>query len=218
MTKKILSTIIAIIFAGVSFAQTDAAAKKLLNEVSKKYSSYKTIQSDFTLNIQDANQKSYVQKGIMYFNKPKKQYAIKMKDQEIFSDGKSVWNVAADVKEIQVSPADHNDNTIGPTNLFSFYQKGYTYVTMQDESYKKDGKTEKLRVVELSPIDKSTNYFKIKIRINKNNHIHDVTVFDKSSNRFTYTIQTLYIGKNLPSTLFTLDKTKYKGYEIVDLT
>lgn len=215
--KKILSALIAIMWIGLSFAQTDAEAKKLLNEVSKKYSGYKTIQSNFTLNIQDANQKSYVQKGVMYFNKPKHQYAIHLDDQHIFSDGKSVWNVAADVKEIQVSPADFNENTIGPNNLFSFYQKGYTYVSMPDESYKKDGKTETLRVVELSPIDKSTNYFKIKIRINKNTHIHDVTIFDKSSNRFTYTIQTLYLGKNLPNSLFTLDKAKYKGYDIVDL-
>ena len=215
--KKFLSALIAIMWISTTFAQTDESARKLLNDVSKKYSGYNTIQSDFTLNIHDASQKSHGQKGVMYFNKPANQYAIHLAEQQIFSDGKSVWNIASDVKEIQVSPADHNDNTIGPNNLFSFYQKGYTYVTMQDESFKKDGKNESLRVVELSPIDKSTNYFKIKIRVNKNNHIHDVTIFDKSSNRFTYTIHSLFVNKKLPSTLFTLDKAKFKGYEIVDL-
>ncbi len=200
-----------------SFAQSDDFAKKLLNDVSKKYSGYKTIHSEFTLNIQEANQKTHSQKGVMYFNKPANQYAIHLSDQQLFSDGKSVWNIASDIKEIQISPADHSDNTIGPNNLFSFYQKGYTYVTMQDESFKKDGKNENLRVVELSPIDKSTNYFKIKIRVNKNNHIHDVTIFDKSSNRFTYTIHSLYVNKKLPTALFTLDKSKYKEYEIIDL-
>lgn len=201
----------------ISVAQTDPEAKKVLNEVSQKYDAYKTIRSEFNLTVQDADKSTYTNTGTMYFNKPKKQYAIKMQDQEILSDGKTVWNISKDIKEVQITDAEHDDSTIGPNNLFSFYKNGYKYIGMPNEKLIKDGKNEALRVVELSPLDTKTNYFKIKLRINNNNHIHDVTIFDKSGNRFTYTINSLYLGQKFPESTFTFPKDKYKGYELVDL-
>lgn len=215
--KKLLLMFVNVMIAAITIAQTDPGAKKILNEVSKKYDSYKTIRSEFELTVTDANKKSYTNSGNMYFNKPKKQYAIIMQDQEIISDGKSIWNITKDIKEVQITNAEHDDNTIGPNNLFSFYKTGYKYVGMPDDRITKNGKTESLRVIELTPLDTKTNYFKIKLRINKNNHIHDVTIFDKSSNRFTYTINTLYVGQKFPESTFTFAKDKYKNYELVDL-
>src|SRR5690606_28081914 len=215
--KKLL---LALAFVGSSlqiFAQTDPAAKKILNEVSKRYSSYKTIKSEFTLTIQDANKKSYKSEGVMFFNKPKNQYAIHMKDQDVLSDGKTVWNIAKDIKEVQVTENEKDGSTIGPSNLFNFYQQGYKYVLMEDEKIVRQGKTEMAKVIELAPLDTKTNYFKIKLRVNKNNHIQDVTIFDKSGNRYTYAIESLYIGKNFDDSMFKFSKEKYKGYEIVDL-
>ncbi|MCA5004478.1 LolA family protein [Sphingobacterium bovistauri] len=215
--KKLLFSIAFVGTTVLSFAQTDAAAKKILNDVSKKYSAYKTIQSDFSLNIQDSDKKTHSTKGVMYFNKPKNQYAISLTEQEVISDGKSVWNVSKDIKEVQISENENNSNTIGPNNLFNFYQKGYKYVLMPDEKITRQGNSEMAKVIELSPEDTKTNYFKIKLRINKNNHIQDVTIFDKSSNKYTYTINTLFLGKRFDSKMFTFNKDKYKGFEIVDL-
>lgn len=215
--KKLLFSLAFVGTSVLSFAQTDAAAKKILNEVSKKYSTYKSIQSDFSLSIQDADKKTHTTKGIMYFNKPKNQYAISLPEQEVISDGKSVWNISKDIKEVQISENEDNNNTIGPNNLFNFYQKGYKYVLMPDEKIIRQGNSEMAKVIELSPEDTKTNYFKIKLRINKNNHIQDVTIFDKSSNKYTYTINTLYLGKRFDTSLFSFNKDKYKGYEIVDL-
>jgi len=215
--KKLLLSFIFIGGSIGAFAQTDAAAKKILNDVSRKYNSYQTIQSDFTLSIQDANKKTHTTKGLMLFNKPKNQYVISLPEQEVISDGKSVWNISKDIKEVQISENENNSSTIGPSNLFTFYQKGYKYVLMPDEKIIRQDKPEMAKVIELTPEDTKTNYFKIKLRINKNNHIQDVTIFDKSSNRYTYTIHTLYLGKKFSPQLFTFSKEKYKDYEIVDL-
>lgn len=217
MKKLLFSTLIGMMVVTATVAQTDPEAKKILNTVSKKYDAYATMRSEFQLSVTDANKKTYTNSGEMFFNKPKKQYAIKMQDQEIISDGKSVWNIAKDIKEIQITDAEHDERSIGPNNLFSFYKTGYKYVGMPDDKIAKNGKIETLRVIELSPLDTKTNYFKIKLRINKNNHIHDVTIFDKSSNRFTYTINTLYVGQKFATDTFTFAKDNYKNYEIVDL-
>lgn len=215
--KKFIFTLICTTVTFIALGQTDPSAKKTLNEVSKKYDSYKTIRSEFDLTVQNADKTAYKNAGVMYFNKPKKQYAIEMQDQEIRSDGKTVWNISKDIKEIQITDAEHDDSTIGPNNLFSFYKQGYKYVSMPEEKLTKNGKIEKLRVVELSPLDTKTNYFKIKLRINGNNHIHDVTIFDKSGNRFIYTIKSLYLGQKFAESTFTFQRDKYKNYEIVDL-
>ena len=218
MKKLLFTFFIAAATLTVSHAQSsDPAAKKLLNEVSKKYDSYKTIRSEFTLSVQDANKNTYTNDGEMFFNKPKKQYAIKLKDQELLSDGKNVWNISYENKEVQITEAEENDDAIGPNNLFTFYQKGYKYITMDNETYRKEGKQETLRVVELSPLDVNTNYFKIKLRVNKNNHIHDVTIFDKSSNKYTYTIKSLYLDQRFTDSHFTYNKSKYPNYEVIDL-
>ena len=215
--KKLLFSIAFVTTSLLSFAQTDAAAKKILNQVAKQYSSYKTIQSDFSLQILDADKNTQSTKGVMYFNKPQNQYVISLPEQEVISDGKSVWNISKDIKEVQISQNESNDNAIGPTNLFSFYQKGYKYVLMPDEKIVRQGNTEMAKVIELSPEDTKTNYFKIKLRINKNSHIQDVTIFDKSSNRYIYTINSLYLGKRFNPSLFQFDKNKFKDFEIVDL-
>jgi len=215
--KKLVWTVVLGISTLCSFAQNDPAAKKILEDVAKKYSTYKTIQSDFTLAVVDANKKGYSDSGIMYFNKPKNQYAIILNDQQIISNGKSVWNITNDIKEVQITDAENDNSSIGPNNLFTFYQNGYKYKLLNEEKVNINGKVEDLKVIELAPIDTKTNYTKIKLRVNKNNHIHDVTIFDKSNNQFNYSIQSLYLGKNLSDKLFTFDKSKYPNYEIVDL-
>lgn len=215
--KKLLICFATILSTLTVCGQNDLEAKKLLEQVSKRYNGYKTIQSDFQIVIQDANNQTFSEVGVMYFNKPKQQYAILLKEQEIFSDGKSVWNIAKDIKEVQVTEAESNENTIGPNNLFTFYQSGYKYKMLEDEKLSIRGSNEVLKVVELSPVDTKTNYFKIKLRVNKNGHIHDVSILDKSNNQYTYIINSLYLGKKLSNSFFTFDKSKHPGFEIIDL-
>lgn len=215
--KKILFCFTILLSVFSIYGQNTQDAKKLLEQVSKKYNGYKTFQSDFEIAIHDSKNQTFTESGIIYFNKPKQQFAILLNEQEILSDGKSVWNIAKDIKEVQITEAQSNENTIGPNNLFTFYQKGYNYKMQEDEKYSNKGKEEILKVVELTPISTKTNYSKIILRINKNGHIHDVNVFDKSNNHYSYTINSLYLGKNIPNTFFSFDKRKYPEHEIIDL-
>lgn len=202
------------LFSVSSAVAQDRYAKSLLDEVSKKYDSYKTIQSNFTFKAVQTKGESYTDKGEMFLNKPAQQYKIVLPAQELISDGKSVWSVLKEDKEVQVSEADHSNESIGPNNIFTFYKTGFKYISMDDETVSSAGK---LKVVELSPIDTKRNYFKIKLRVNKNNHIHDVTVFDKSGSRYTYTINTLFVNNSVAPQTFQFQKGNYPGFEVVDL-
>ncbi|MGJ1203577.1 LolA family protein [Sphingobacterium lactis] len=213
MMKKLLFVCIAFLAATTGFAQ-DKAAKALLDEVSRKYDGYSTIQSDFSFKATQKNGESYTDKGQLFLNKGANKYKINLPTQELISDGKSVWSVLKEDKEVQVSEADNSGQSIGPNNIFTFYRDGYNYVSSTDESA---GKVGKLTVIDLSPADTKSNYAKIKLRINKNKHIHDVTIFDKSGAKYTYTINGLYVNSPIADAAFQFQKTKYPGFEVVDL-
>jgi len=197
----------------VATAQNDPTAKKLLDQVSKRYDAYTTIQSNFSFSVQRGKDESYTDQGTLYLNKPKSQYRIQLNTQELISDGKATYSILKDDKEVQVSATENSSESIGPNNLFTFYKNGFKYASRADER----AGSELLNVVELSPIDTKNNYSKIKIRVNKNKHIHDVLIFDKSGARYTYTIKTLYVNNPLPASQFAFNKSNYPGFEIVDL-
>ncbi|MBD1423436.1 LolA family protein [Sphingobacterium chuzhouense] len=213
MEKKIMVLVAFICMSLIVFAQTDAKAKKLLDDISAKYDAYQTIQSNFSFSMQQAQGGSHIDKGTLFLNKPKNQFRIELNEQDIISDGESTWSVLKEDKEVQVSESDNNTESIGPNNLFTFYKNGFTYKSTKDETLGKDV----LNVIELTPTDTKTNYAKIKLRINKNKHIHDVVINDKSGARYTYTINTLYVNHRIPATKFIFNASNYPNYEIVDL-
>jgi len=203
-----------ITFSQNSYAQNDATAKALLAKVSQKYNAFKTIQANFSLDIKQANGGSHADAGTIYLDKSNNKYHVSTKNQVLISDSKTQWNIMKAEKEVEVSETSNSTNEINPTNIFSFYTTGFKYAMANPEKVK--GLT--LNVVELSPLDSKKNYSKIKLRINKaSNLIYDTTVFDKSGNRYTYTLGSQEGNKGLSANLFTFNKNDYKGFDIVDL-
>lgn len=196
-----------------SYAQNNAA-KALLNKVSQKYNGYKTMQAGFTLDIRQANGSSHSDAGTLYLDKANNKYHVNTKNQILISDSKTQWNIMKAEKEVEISEASNSTNEINPTNIFTFYTSGFNYVLANTEK----AKGISLSVVELKPIDSKKNYSKIKLRINKANHlIYDTTIFDKSGNRYTYTLNAQEGNKAIASSFFTFNKSNYTGFDIVDL-
>ncbi|WP_140937534.1 LolA family protein [Sphingobacterium lumbrici] len=213
MKKNYILTLLLGFATLVTNAQSDTGAKKILDEVAKKYDSYKTAQADFGFVATDAENESYSDQGTLYLNKVKNQYQIQLKDQQLISDGQSVWTILKEEKEVQITDADNSTDAIGPNNLFTFYRTGFKYIGLSDE---KIGSST-LSVIEMAPLDTKKNYFKIKIRINTNKHIHDVSIYDKSGSKYTYTIRKLYVNHQIPSSQFVFNKKNYPNFEVVDL-
>ncbi|WP_367210264.1 outer membrane lipoprotein carrier protein LolA [Sphingobacterium sp. R2] len=203
-----------IIYSQNSYAQNDAAAKALLTKVSQKYNTYKTIQANFSLLIKQANGGSHTDAGTLYLDKANNKYQVNTKNQVLISDAKTQWNIMKAEKEVEISDASNSTNEINATNIFSFYTTGFKYTLTNAE--KVNGLT--LNVVNLTPVDSKKNYSKIKLRINKaTNLIYDTTIFDKSGNRYTYTLASQQGNKALSDNLFVFNKNDYKGFDIVDL-
>jgi outer membrane lipoprotein-sorting protein len=216
--KKTMGIMLGFITLAVTtpaIAQQDAAAKKILTEVSKKYDSYQTVQASFSFSaIQGSNKSAYTDAGILYLDKKNNRYHITMNSQDMISDTKSLYTILKEEKEVQIAAIENSTDAIDPSNIFSFYKTGFKYNLVANE---KAGNTI-LNVVQLTPTDTKKNYSKIKLRINKTTKlIYDATIYDKNGGQYSYTIKSQVPNKNLDNSLFSFNKSKYSGYEIVDL-
>jgi len=209
-----------VISSWAGFAQTnnsgknDADAKAILDKVSSKFKSYKTVQANFTLSVTDANGKELgTKKGIVYIKGSK--YRVSISGQEIYSDGNNIWTYDKSANEVQITKFDPTTNTITPQKMFTnFYDKDFLY--------KLNGETKRgskiIQEIELTPIDKTKTFFKVLVGIDKiSKNIVSTKLFEKNGNRYIYTVTGLKTNSSLPGSLFTFDSKAYPNVEVVDL-
>ncbi|HNG64299.1 MAG TPA: outer membrane lipoprotein carrier protein LolA [Ferruginibacter sp.] len=193
-----------------SMGSSDPEAKKILDAVSAKFKTFKSVQSKFTLKIENSSNKVMGTKsGTVYMKGTK--YRINVTGQEIFCDGSNVWTVDKAAKEITINKLDPSNNTITPQKLFTnFYDKDFLYKLNSD--------AKGVQEIELTPIDKSKLFHKVIVYINKATQtITSTKVFEKAGNRYTYTVSGMDTKSVIPDTQFVFNQKNYPGMEIVDL-
>ena len=126
--KKILSiaTVLILLFSTLSaqppkgMGSNDPEAKKILDGVSAKFKSFKTVQSKFSLKIENtANKVLGNINGTVYMKGTR--YRISATNQEIFCDGSNVWTLDKAAKEVNITKLDPSNNTITPQKLFTSF-------------------------------------------------------------------------------------------------
>lgn len=220
--KNLTSALVVILFSAfIGFAgaqvpkgmgKSDAEAKKILDAVSQKFKSYKTVQANFNLKIENATGKVIgTKKGALSMKATK--YRISVAGQEIFSDGSNTWTYEKAANEVTINKIDPTANSITPQKLFTnFYDKDFLYKL--NGKVKEGGKS--MQEIELTPIDKSKTFFKVLLYIDQNN-IMTTKIFEKSGSKFTYSISGMKTGTALADNVFVFDAKKYPGVEVVDL-
>src|SRR6185437_2536317 len=193
---------------------SDPAAKTILDNVSRKFKTYKTVTANFTLSITDANGKVQgTKKGILYMNGPK--YRVNISGQEIYSDDENIWTYDKSANEVQLTKFDPTANTITPQKMFTnFYDTDFLYKLNGE---KKEG-NKIVQEIELTPVDKTKTYFKVLVNVDKaSKNITSSKIFEKNGDRYIYTINSMKINTDIPESLFVFDAKKYPKVEVVDL-
>lgn len=194
--------------------QIDKQAKSILDGVSAKYKSFKSLKATFTIAEENTQeQKKDTQKGTIYIKGDA--YRLEIAGQDVISDGKTRWTFLKDANEIQIDNLRVDDNSISPRNIFTMYEKGW--------NSKFTGEIKKgnisYQMIELVPADpKSKNVFKVKLTINKQEKfISSAQLYDKNGK-----VQMITVDKFLPNSisdesLFSFNAVKYPGAEVIDL-
>jgi outer membrane lipoprotein carrier protein len=215
--KKIIP-VLALALCGmgpIANAQNDAKAKAVLEAVSKKVKSLKSLKANFALNLTGGKGGKVTdsKKGTISLKGEK--YHVLLSGQEIICDNKTVWTYTKEAKEVQISNYNPSEQTISPAKLFTnFYDKEYKY------SYKGERKEQgkNCDVVELVPNDKSKQFSKIELMVDKaSSMIVGGNIWEKNGNKYQYSVSNVVANSNIPDNYFSWDPKTHPGVESVDL-
>lgn len=203
-----------IISASVFAQGGDPAAKKILDAVSSKFKTFKSVQAAFTFKNEDSKGSLLgTKKGTVYMKGSK--YRVTINGQEIFCDGTNIWTYDKASNEVTITKLDPGSGSITPQKLFTnFYDADFLSKLNGEKSVDK----KMVQEIEMTPVDKTRTFHKVYLLIDKaNKTIYSTRVLDKAGTVFTYTVNTLNSKANLTDALFMFDKSKYPGVEVIDL-
>lgn len=215
--KSLILLISVSFITAISIAQqSDPAAKKILDAVSTKFKSYKSVQAAFTLRNEDTKGGLLgTKKGTVSMKGSRYRVSLAGTGQEIFCDGINIWTYDKGANEVTITKLDPSANSITPQKLFTnFYDKDFLYKLNGDKTVNKKA----LQEIEMTPVDKTRQFHKVYLLIDKQSKsIYSTRILDKSGNVLVYTVNSMNGSTNLADNLFVFDKAKYPGVEVIDL-
>jgi outer membrane lipoprotein carrier protein len=210
--KEILSIVILLLsFSG--FSQTkDPKAAALLDEVSAKTKSYKSIKADFSYTMENKQAKiNEEKKGSLLLSGDK--YRLTIAGQVVICDGKTIWTYLEESNEVQINNLDNKDDALTPSKLLTSYNVNYKSKIIKDNS-QTDPNVETL---ELIP-NVTKNFTKAIIAIDKmKKQVRSFSLFDKNGNIFTYRISKFQTDLPVNNADYSFDKSKFPGVEVIDM-
>ncbi len=211
--KKPFFTLISVFIVHFAVAQYDPQALATLDAMSKKYKAFTSFEANITSSMTNDTE------GIKEEFKGKitvkgEKFKLVMDDQEIINNGTTVWTYLPAAKEVNIDNYDATSEDINPSKIYEIYKKGYKYLLIGDKTESGVACEE----IDLVPEKKDAQFFKIKMIIGKKDrNIQSWTMFDKSGNKYKYTISKFAPNVNVADALFTFDTKKYPGVEVIDL-
>jgi outer membrane lipoprotein-sorting protein len=203
------------VFALASFAQQDAKARQILDEVSNKARSYETISADFLFTmenklmaINEKNEGSIQLKG--------RKYRVDLPDLgvKVYSDGTTLWNYMEDGNQVTISSLeDGGSELMDPSTIFTIYEKGFRSKYLGDS--KSGGKT--LHQIELYPDSEEYEVSKILLFIGSDDKmIQSAKLHGTDGNIYGIEVKKLDTGVNLPDSYFSFNLKEYSDLEVID--
>ncbi len=215
--KNLPSYLLLLILLGLlnhqAAAQQDAQAVKLLDALSKKMQSYSAYKATFSLNIKAENEKlDETTNGTILIKGNK--FLLQTTAQDIYNDHRTVWTHAKADKEVTVTANDPNDPEMNPAMIYGLYKKGFKALFIESKTV---GGL-KMDIVDLTPNNKSLEYFKIRMTIDsKNNLLKSWQIFNKNGRKYLFTISKFEPNVPAIDAMFQFNTATNKGVEVVDL-
>lgn len=195
-------------------AQVDKKAKDILDKLSAKTKAYSSIRADFSYSLVNKDRKINTTQNWKLMIKGDK-YRLEMGDQIIMSDGKSLWKVLKNDKEVELSNVSNAGDAFNPKNMFTIYEKGYKYKYVKEE---KNG-NKIAHLIDLFPENpKEKEFSSIRLYIDKTSlQIQRSEIKGKNGNVYTYIIKTFKTNETIDQNMFSYRASDFPGYELNDI-
>lgn len=195
-------------------AQKDPKAKSVLDAMSQKYQSMNGYTAGFDYTYSENGAAGDRQSGELAVKGEK--YRLKLPEQEIFNDGKTVWTLIQtdSYKEVTINDVSQMEGELTPSNIYKMYQSGFNYKLLADKTYQ--GKA--VNVVELTAQKADSPFKQLKLMVDKaSKDLLGWEMSDGQGGVFTYSFKNVKPAPSLAADYFSFDPKKYPGIEVIDL-
>ena len=192
-------------------AQNTEAAKKLLDEVSAKIESFKTMIFDFDYVLEN-RQENIKQETNGSVTVSGDRYKLLFLGAEQLYDGEKTYTIVPENEEITIETKDEAEDVgINPSKLLYFYKEGYAF----QWDIKQNVMGRNIQFIKLIPMDenKDINYLLLGIDTIKKT-IYRLIEIGSNQTRTTLTISNFIPDVKLAANFFTFDPALYPDYYI----
>lgn len=212
--NKIITTLFLLIIVTISAQSqvTDKKAIEILDKLSAKTKTYKSIKIDFTFKMENQKEKiSESKNGIIILKGDK--YNLNISGQKVFCDGKTSWTYIKDADEVHINNVSNNDNSISLNTLLSDYNKNFRSKLIRKEMQK--GK--EVYIIDLMPLQGKT-YHRVRLTIlTEKLQVLSAVVYDKNGTNYSYIVNSFITDEPVADDNFTFKKSDYPKAEIIDM-
>ncbi|MDO9552323.1 outer membrane lipoprotein carrier protein LolA [Rhodonellum sp.] len=216
MLKKIAFSLLFVTgFFFNGFSQQDTNAKAILDGVSEKYQSLKGLKASFEFSYSHSGDGvNQTQTGEIAVKGDK--YRLKLPEQEIFNNGKTIWTyiVSGNYKEVTINYAGETEDELTPSSVYNIYKKGYNYRLIGEKT--ENGNV--IQEVELTAINSGTPFKKVILFVVKaKKDLAGWEIYDDQGGVFKYRFKSVNTQENLADDYFNFNPKQYGKIEIIDL-
>ena len=214
--KSLLSTFVLLLFTLVSFSQAnDPKAEAILNKLSEKAKTYKTLEAKFTFTQEDKKEEDVSsQKGVVKVKGDK--YMLILGDFQIYNDGKITWTYDSDLNEATKDYTEDVRDPDSPTfsEMLTMWEKGFSYKFEEEKTI--NGVT--YQIINVYPLKSNDKpYHTAKLTINKQKEeIVKIILLGKDGINYTYELSEFKVNMPLSDDTFTID-LKALGLDDADI-
>ena len=203
-TRNIIACLFLLFATQAVTAQNNAEA--LVRLMIDQMKSHKNVEMDYKYQINSDGQTTEAQQGKAWLQG--EAYKVEMVEQQLISDGKTIWTYLIDDEEVMVSNAtEGEDNT--PLKLLTSLDENYV-ATLSGMDAKGNA------TIELA--NPKGQYRRVTLRANTNKmEINSMDIYLEDGTKLIVTIDEMKFDQELDEKFFTFDTKKYPKVDVIDM-
>ena len=202
--RKLIAGLVLLLAAQAVSAQNNAEA--IIRMMVNQMKSHKNVEMTYKYQVTSEGITTDSQKGKAWLQG--ESYKVEMVEQEIISDGKTIWTYLIDEEEVMISNADDGvDNT--PLKLLTSLDESYaaTLTNMDAQGN---------ATIELA--NPKGQYKRITLKANASKlEIKSMDVYMEDDTKLMVTIDEMKFDQELDDKFFTFDTKKHPKVDIIDM-
>ena len=203
-TRNIIACLCLLFATQAVTAQNNA--ETLIRLLVNQMKSHKTVEMEYKYQISSEGLITETQQGKAWLQG--EAYKVEMVEQQMISDGKTIWTYLVDDEEVMISDAaEGEDNT--PLKLLTSLDKNYAATLTGTDA---QGNA----TIELA--NPKGQYRRVTLRVNANKlAINSMDVYIEDGTKLIITIDEMKFDQMLDDKFFTFDTKKHPNVDVIDM-